>query len=125
VPQTAALADQKLHSRRGIDRLVEIIAHDANVPAAETNDPAIAITSGEDRGEGFYPAAKNLVPDLRHMSSVTIAKTLAKHWGCKPWKSGCRRGIEFPALREARELFDRKHGAQEWPPMEVWGCEGG
>jgi hypothetical protein len=34
VPQTAALARQKQHSRRGIDRLVEIIAEQGKLPAA-------------------------------------------------------------------------------------------
>jgi hypothetical protein len=59
-----------------------------------------------------------LVPDLKHPSSIVIANTLKKNWGCRPWKSGNQRGIEFPTLTELRELFDQRHGAQDWPPVE-------
>jgi hypothetical protein len=115
VPQTDALAEQKAFSRRGIDRLIEHVAHSGVLPSTLTLHPQVALTSGEDRGEGFYCAARSLVPELKHVSSQVIAQTLNKQWGCKPWHSGYQRGIEFPPLASLREIFDRRHGAQEWP----------
>jgi hypothetical protein len=96
VPLTSALASQKAYSRRGIDRLVEILAHDGILPCADASDPSITITTGEDKGEGFYPAARKFAPDLKHLSSQIIAVSLRKDWGCNRWKSGYQRGIKFP-----------------------------
>src|SRR5262249_9993909 len=121
VPQTDALAEQKAHSRRGIDALIEHIAYEGVLPAADTYKHDVAITTGETEGKGFYAAIKSIVQDLKFTSSIVIATTLNKDWGCKPWKSGHRRGIEFPPLPELRELFDRKHGPQDWPPIDAWG----
>ena len=122
VPQTAALADQKTRSRRGVDRLVELVAHNAVLPSADMVHPNIAITSGEERGEGFYPGARNLVPDLKYESPIVIARTLADHWGCKNWHSGNRRGIRFPPLAELRTAFDVRHGKQDWDEeIKCWG----
>ena len=59
VPQTAALADQKTRSRRGVDRLVEMIAYSGTVPAADITHPNVAVTTGEDKGEGFYCGARH------------------------------------------------------------------
>jgi hypothetical protein len=115
VPQTDALADQKTRSRRGVDHLVEIVAHSGVLPAADTIHANVAITTGEDKGEGFYCGARSMVPELRHDSSIVVAKSLKDDWGCKTWKSGYRRGIEFPPLSDLRNLFDRKHGPQDWP----------
>jgi hypothetical protein len=114
VPQTEALAEQKQHSRRGIDRLIEEIAHRGSIPAPHTIYPTVAVTSGEEKGDGFYPAARALSPDLKHVSSQVIAQTLSKLWGCKPWHSGYQRGIEFPTLSVLRALFEQRHGAQNW-----------
>jgi hypothetical protein len=116
VPQTEALAEQKQHSRRGIDRLIENIAHGGVLPSAHSIQHNIAITTGEERGEGFYPAARAIAPDLKHVAFQVIADTLSKQWGCKRWHSGSTRGIQFPSLAELRALFDRRHGAQDWPP---------
>jgi hypothetical protein len=115
VPQTAALADQKTRSRRGVDRLVEIVAHGGTLPAADASYTNVAITTGEDKGEGFHCGARSMVPELRHDSSIVVTKTLKDDWGCENWKSGYRRGIKFPPLLELRALFDRKHGPQDWP----------
>jgi hypothetical protein len=118
VPQTDALADQKAHSRRGVDRLIEMVAHSGILPAAHPAYPNTALTSGEENGMGFYPKARALVPDLKHASSIVIANALKKDWKCKPWKSGYDRGIEFPSLVDMRQAFDKKHGTQEWPTDE-------
>jgi hypothetical protein len=119
VPQTAALAEQKSYSRRGIDLLIEVIASQAALPDPHSIYPNVVITSGEDKGRGFYCSARRLVPDLKHRSSIIIAKELAK-WGCKPWKDSRLRGIEFPPLQEVRQRFDQRHGAQTWPTVDEW-----
>ena len=53
VPQTEALADQKAHSRRGVDRLVEMVAHSGILPAAHSKHPNVAVTSGEGTANGL------------------------------------------------------------------------
>jgi hypothetical protein len=72
VPQTEALAQQKAHSRRGIDRLIENVSHSGVLPAAHTNHPNIAVTTGEENGDGFYPRARALAPELKFDSSIII-----------------------------------------------------
>jgi hypothetical protein len=115
VPQTKALAEQKTHSRRGVDRLIEIVCHDGTLPSAHVIHSDVAITSGEDKREGFYSAARTLVPDFKYDSSIIIANALKVSWGCSPWKAGNQRGIRFPSLARLRELFDKRHGKQDWP----------
>jgi hypothetical protein len=122
VPQTAALADQKARSRRGVDRLVETIAMNGVLPAADGAHLDVAITTGEDAGDGFYPKARTLVPELKYETSTVIFKILKQEWGCVPWKSGNRRGLRFPPLPELRELFDSAHGKQEWPAYPGDDC---
>ena len=121
VPQTEALAEQKRHSRRGVDQLIEIIANDGIVPRAHHDLANVAITSGEEKGRGFYVAARALVHELKFRSSPVIANELRKKWGCKPWKNAHLRGISFPMLSDLRQMFDRRHGPQSWPEMEEWG----
>jgi hypothetical protein len=129
VPQTEALADQKARSRRGIDALIESMAQDGVLLAAHQRYANVALTTGETKGEGFFAEAKKLVPDLKYTSSTVIRRTLREQWGCKDWRGEARhRGIEFPALGELREAFDRMHGDQKWtetgeadwsrPPLE-------
>jgi hypothetical protein len=121
VPVTDALSEQKAHTRRGVDQLVEHLAHDGILPWAHGANPRIAVTTGEDKGDGFYPAARRFAPDLKHKSAIIIARDLNEQWGCKSWHSGSQRGIEFPPLQKLRDLFDRRHGKQVWPPIEDWG----
>ena len=128
VPQTDALADQKALNRRGVDRLIEIIASNGVLPAGHTTFCNIAVTSGEDRGAGFYIKAKQLVPDLKLSNSIVISRTLKKEWACREWKSGNQRGIAFPPLVELRAAFEKKHGKQTWPSYEgeqtqVWSVD--
>jgi len=115
VPQTDALADQKAHTRRGVDRVVEVIAHSGILPAAHGQHANVAVTSGEENGDGFYPKARTLAPDLKYDSSMVISAALKRDWGCEPWKSGYERGIKFPPLKQLRAAFDKKHGPQDWP----------
>jgi hypothetical protein len=122
VPQTDALADQKAHTRRGVDRVVEVIAHSGILPAAHGQHANVAVTSGEENGDGFYPKARMLAPDLKYDSSIVIGRAL-KDWGCEPWKSGYERGIKFPPLKQLRAAFDKKHGPQDWPEPTYPGKE--
>ena len=114
VPKTQALEEQEAYSRRGLDRLIETLCHDGVLPSAHFDYPNIAITSGEAKGEGFYAAARTLVPDFKYESSVVINSGLKRDWECVPWKRGYLRGMQFPSLARLRELFDEKHGSQEW-----------
>ena len=120
VPQTAGLQKQKALSRRGVDRLVEIIATDGVIPCAHEAYLNTAMTTGEGEGKGFYAHAKNIVPDLKFTSSSSIATTLVDDWGCMRWKSGTSRGIRFPELQQLRETFVKKHGAHIWPHITSW-----
>jgi hypothetical protein len=122
VPQTDALADQKAHSRRGVDRVIEIVAHSGILPSAHSQYPNIAVTSDEENGNGFYPKARSLAPDLKYDSAIVIARVLSKDWGCTTWHSGILRGIKFPPLNELRNAFDKKHGKQAWDAnIRDWG----
>ena len=94
---------------------METVAHRGILPAAHANHPNVAITSGEENGNGFYPKAKSLAPDLKYVSSIVIGAALKKDWECEAWKSGWERGIKFPPLAKLRNIFDRKHGKQAWP----------
>ena len=71
MPQTAALAEQKALTRRGIDALVEWVAADGALPCASSAGN-IAITSGPDMKEGFYDIAKKRVTGLAYLSPTTI-----------------------------------------------------
>jgi hypothetical protein len=122
VPETAALAEQKTYSRRGVDALVEEIADQGTLPSAHATALDVAVTSGEDRGRGFYVAARRLVPDLRHRSSRVIANELIKSWGATTWTSHGLRGLRFPPLADLRRRFDEKHGVQGWPDGNEWCC---
>ena len=122
VPVTAALADQKTRSRRGVDRLVEMLAHDGRLPSTHIAYFDVAVTSGEEKGEGFYIGARKLVPDLKHESSIIINNTLKREWGCASWTSHGQRGIKFPPLSELRARFDRAHGQQEWDEQTEWSA---
>jgi hypothetical protein len=119
VPQTEALAEQKAHSRRGIDRLVEILAETGILPSGHRTYAEVAVTTGEEKGDGFYCNARALAPDLKHDSSIIISATLKKHWKCESWKSGNQRGIKFPPLAELRKLFDERHGRQVWAAADT------
>jgi Mesyanzhinovviridae DNA primase len=120
IPQTPALAEQKRHSRRGIDQLIEIIAQRSCLPDAHPTYPNIAITSQEEKGRGFYVSAKRLASDLKYKGSQVIAHELTKHWRCESWKNAKQRGLKFPPLGELRRLFDERHGKQTWSDVEDW-----
>jgi len=121
VPKTQALADQKARSRRGVDQLVELLCEEGRLPSAHGTQFSVAITSGEARGEGFWPAVRKWVPSLKHENSRVIGNTLKQTWGCKPYEANGQSGLRFPALPELRKAFDKRHGKQEWDRREEWG----
>jgi hypothetical protein len=122
IPHTQALAEQKARSRRGVDLLVELLAADGVLPSAHPSYPNIAITTGEEKGEGFWPAARTLVPSLKHESSRVIGATLKKDWNCEPWESHGRSGLKFAPLDQLRLTFDKRHGTQNWDSgRKRWG----
>jgi hypothetical protein len=127
VPQTAALADQKQHSRRGVDALIEHIASEGELFEGHGIYPDIAITSENPERKGFFRAAQSRFPDLKHMVWIVVSRILKEEWGCAPWHSGPLRGIRFPPPRELRNRFDRKHGVQDWdrPDDDWWAVDQG
>jgi hypothetical protein len=114
------LADEKRFSRRGVDQLIEIIAHDADLPDGHPIIANVALTGREGEGKGFYASAKKMVPDLRYASSSTITKILEEAWDCERWRSARQRGIKFPPLKRLRTKFDERHGQQEWSGPDEW-----
>jgi hypothetical protein len=122
IPQTEALANQKMHTRRGIDALVEELASEGLLFEAHDSDPAIAITTASEGRKGFYQVAKSRFPELRHQTDRLINDTLQAEWGCTPWRESRRRGIRFPALPSLRARFNIKHGERRWDhPDSEWG----
>ena len=122
VPQTQALADQKARSRRGVDLLVELLASDGMLPNAHSAYPDVTITSVDEKGDGFWPSARKLVPELKQQNTRVIGRTLKLDWGCKPWESHGRSGLKFPPLEILRAAFEKKHGIQDWDSKrKMWG----
>ena len=114
VPKTDALADQKAITRNGVDALVEVLANEGRLPCVHKELPHVAVTTGEQRNEGFWQWAKDNIPGLKHLSSRALVGRLCKEWNCTRWHAGSQRGIAFPPLADLRAAFDAKHGKQEW-----------
>lgn len=119
IPQTTGLQHQKAQSRRGVDALIEVLAHEGQLPCILGTMSNVATTTGEDKREGFWHYAKATVPDLRHKHSRVIMAEL-REWDCTPHHSGSLRGVCFPPLPELRQKFDQKHGPQNWPKQGDW-----
>ena len=83
VPKTGALAKQKEMTRRSLDRVIEKVAHEGVLPCAHREYLDVAMTSGEGDGQDFYSAARRIAPDLKHMSSITMARVLKEEWECE------------------------------------------
>ena len=69
VPQTDALADQKAHTRRGVDRLVEMVAHSGMLPAVHAPIPTSRSPPVRRTATGFTPR-----PDRSCPTSSTILR---------------------------------------------------
>jgi hypothetical protein len=129
IPQTKALADQKALSRRGIDAFIELICREGQLPVSGpkanicyTGDRTVDVQ--EDVGgftnhrtefrEGLWSYLKKQYRELWYSNPPHMLRQL-EAWGCAPWSSGARRGVQFPPLKELRAAFVKKWGATEWP----------
>ncbi len=113
VPKTAALQEQAAYSRRGIDALIETVAHTAWLPHQHHLHPNVASTKGDRRGDGFWGWARDNFPEFSRYSPHAFAREL-RLWGCTTWNSGGPH-IRFPEdIAELRMLFDQRHGRQDW-----------
>jgi hypothetical protein len=120
VPQTVELREQQAQSLRGIDALVVELAHEAQLPCSTFGRPHVAVTSGEERGEGFWCYTKKTFPDLRYLHTRIIMAGL-RRYGCKPSGRGSgARGVAFPPLGELRATIDRKLWPQDWDEQTDW-----
>jgi hypothetical protein len=118
---------QKALSISGIDALVYHLASEGKLPWCRLSDASVAITAGEENGEGFWAAIKNLVPELRRMRgsiSRTVSVILKNDWGVTDARSNSQRAIKFPPLKELRAMFDAKYGPQEWDSTTEWIHDG-
>jgi hypothetical protein len=124
VPQTAALAQQKEESLRGVDALVSNLIEAGCLPyPAGSHHPNTCLTSGEEKGEGLWAHAKRTVPSLKHHSAAAMSRALQHRWQCQSgWKQGGQKGITFLPLPELRQLYQAKFGAQpDGDPAVNWG----
>jgi hypothetical protein len=121
VPHTKALAEQQSYTRDGIDKLVEHLCHLGRLPFQKPGDCYSVDTSGQRRGEGFWPWADENFPDLKRLDVRKKGGELRSKWGCRPWDSGPRGGYTFPALATLRAKFEKLYGGQEWEsPATAW-----
>jgi Family of unknown function (DUF5906) len=123
VPQTEALDRQKALTRHGMDAFIEQICHDCFLPCAYGKSPrdekeywCVAITSGEQNGNGLWHYIKTTIPGMKFATARSLTKKLKDDWGCSgsDWHRGTVRGIVFPLPVELRARFELKHGKQEW-----------
>jgi Family of unknown function (DUF5906)/RepB DNA-primase from phage plasmid len=120
VPKTAALADQEQRSRRGIEALVEQLAHDGQLFDAHPSKPNVGITTSSKERRGFYVEAQQRFYDLKFIGWVTAFRQLKRDWGCVPFHSGALRGVSFPPLKVFRQKVDEKFGPQDWDDTPEW-----
>jgi hypothetical protein len=121
VPKTEALADQQQRSRRGIDALVEHLAHEGALFDALQGKPWVArtLTNGA-HPRAFYDEAQHRFSDLKRIAWPVALNELKGRWGCTQYRTGQMRGIAFPALKELRAKCDEKFGPQQWDDAQEW-----
>jgi hypothetical protein len=119
VPRTAELRRQQAQSLHGVEALVVELADKGQLPCSTCARPHVAVTTGEEDGRGFWAHVRRVFPDLRHKHSKTLASAL-RQYGCKPFKSGTVRGLEFPPLAAFRAAIDRTLWPQEWDDQTEW-----
>jgi Family of unknown function (DUF5906) len=125
VPQTAALADQKQRTRRGIDAVIEHLAGEGELWEVRPGYPSMCITSERDGHKSFYRQAQSMAPDLRHSTWTVVQKALKEEWGCEHWRANGLNGLKFLPLHALRARFDHKYGSQQWErPKDDWGSQG-
>jgi len=115
VPQTAALDFQKARTRSGMDAFIEQVCHDCFLPCAVNGCWGVAVTSGEENGQGLWHYIKTTTPGMRFQNARSLTRTLESDWGCRGgWHRDKLRGITFPSPADLRARFERKHGKQQW-----------
>jgi Mesyanzhinovviridae DNA primase len=127
VPKTAGLAEQVEYSRKGLDGLIEKICSEGRVPCAHHKWPGFSITNGYEEREGFdYFIENQSDRELRDLGALRVKGQLRRKWGCRSGDEAKRRdggtvvyGVKWPPLKELRELFEQRHGPQDWLHPEV------
>ena len=128
VPKTAALAEQIMHSRKGVDLLVEKACNEAIVPCQGW--PGFSICTDTDKQRGFdHFVDHHGDRELVRIGALGIKRELHKKWGCitgsatRKQIAGSRvYGISWPDLADLRASFEARFGAQEWlnPAAQQW-----
>lgn len=127
VPKTAGLAEQVEYSRRGVDGLVEKICSEGCVPCAHNQWPGFSLSNGSEMKQGFdYFIDNHHDRELRDLGALKVKRQLRRDWHCKSGDDAKRRdgsamvyGVKWPPLKELRELFEKRHGPQDWLHPEV------
>ena len=127
VPKTAGLIEQVEYSRKGLDGLVEKICSEGHVPCAYHQWPGFSISNGSEVKQGFdYFIDNHHDRELRDLGALKIKRQLRRDWFCKSGDDAKRRdgndmiyGVKWPSLMELRELFEKRHGPQDWLNPEV------
>src|SRR5262249_26476858 len=127
VPKTAGLAEQVELSRKGPDALVKKISNEGCIPCPHEEWPGFSVSTGAEERKGFdFFIDNHHDRELRDLGALKVKRQLCKNWNCKSGDDARRwngnkiiRGIKWPPLKELRELFVTRHGAQEWLNPEV------
>ena len=127
VPKTAGLAEQAEYSRKGLDGLIEKVCSEGQVPSAHWDWPGFSVGNGYEQKQGFdYFVDNHHERELRDLGALRVKRLLRKEWLCKSGDEAKRRegstmiyGVKWPPLAELRELFEKRHGPQDWLHPEV------
>jgi hypothetical protein len=120
-PKTDALNEQKSHTRRGMEGVIEYLCREGRMPCAmgDSGLPAReTITSGRSSSppRGFYHWVDVNFPDLSRASLQTLSRDLDA-WGATGRHSGGRAIRTFPSLKDLRAEFEKRCGG---PPPGGW-----
>ncbi len=58
---------------------------------------------------------RKTIPSLSRTGSNQIAKVLYTEYRCKKVRKHRGQAIQFLPMAELREIFEQKHGKQDWP----------
>lgn len=112
--RTAALIEQRQHSLRGADAVIEGWLQDGVLPEAWPKYPNRALS-------------KNLLAAVReqdrYANDTQLANKLKRLFAVEPYNNQSSRGWIFPELDECRRLWEARHGG-EWlwhRDLAEWG----
>jgi hypothetical protein len=130
IPKTAGHAEQAAYSRKGVDGLVEKVCSEGYVPCAHLVWPGFSVSTGQEDRKGFDHFIENHNhKELHYLGALRVKNQLRDDWRCITGDSAKRRdgstilrGIQWPSLQELRELFEQRHGPQDWlnPEITEW-----